>query len=137
MMGGGCLVECEASWDNAGTKQGIKVVIPVKADDYGTADQYIGKATRKLLKRCYEIMTGNVLPEGDAQESENLQLPEASTAQIEAPARTRATRSERTATAPDAGASTAGAPVTEATTKPATTPPTQEAEVLPNVGVRV
>jgi len=127
----GCLVECEASWDNAGTKQGIKVTIPVKADDYGTADQYIGKATRKLLKRCYEIMTGNVLPEGDAEDAEHLQLPAASTAQIEAPARTRATRAERASTA---GTLPAGAPVSEATTKPATPPPAQEAEVLPNAG---
>lgn len=65
----GCLVECEATWDNAGTKQHLKVTIPVKAEDYGTADQYIGKATRKFLKRCYEIMTGNVLPEGDAEDA--------------------------------------------------------------------
>ncbi len=122
----GCLVECEASWDNAGTKQGIKVTIPVKADDYGTADQHIGKATRKLLKRCYEIMTGNVLPEGDAEDAEHLQLPAASTAQIEAPARARLPKAERTTTVPDAGA-----PAPEATPKPTTTPPTQEAEVLP------
>lgn len=65
----GVLVECEATWENAGTKQHLKVTIPVKSDEYGTADQYIGKATRKFLKRCYEIMTGNVLPEGDAEDA--------------------------------------------------------------------
>lgn len=68
-MGGGALVECDATWKQAGVAQSLKVTIPVKTDDYSGADQIIGKATRKFLKRCYEMMTGNVTPEGDAEDA--------------------------------------------------------------------
>ena len=68
-MGGGALVECEATWKQAGVAQSLKVTIPVKTDDFSGADQIIGKATRKFLKRCYEMMTGNVTPEGDAEDA--------------------------------------------------------------------
>lgn len=63
---GGVLIDCEATWQQNGKPFSIKVTIPVKGDDYSSADQYIGKATRKLLSRCYAIMTGNAVPEGDA-----------------------------------------------------------------------
>jgi hypothetical protein len=63
---GGVLIDCEATWQQNGKPFALKVTIPVKGDDYSSADQYIGKATRKLLKRCYEVMTGNSVPEGDA-----------------------------------------------------------------------
>jgi hypothetical protein len=46
--------------------------IPIKENKGGTADQYIGKATRKLLKRCYEMMTGNSISDGDAEDSQPL-----------------------------------------------------------------
>jgi len=62
---GGVLVECEATWQQNGTAQNLKVTIPVKSDDYSSADQLIGKATRKFLRRCYEMMTGSAVPEGD------------------------------------------------------------------------
>ena len=62
---GGVLIECEATWQQNGTAQNLKVTIPVKSDDYSSADQLIGKATRKFLRRCYEMMTGSTVPEGD------------------------------------------------------------------------
>ena len=63
---GGVLIECSATWSQNGKPTEYRVVIPVKGDDYSSADQLIGKATRKLLSRCYAIMTGNAVPEGDA-----------------------------------------------------------------------
>ena len=65
---GGVIIECEGSWNNDGKPQCLKSSIPVKSDDYSSADQLLGKATRKFLKRCYEMMTGNVMPEGEAGE---------------------------------------------------------------------
>ena len=62
---GGALIECEATWQQNGTAQNLKVTIPVKSEDYSSADQLIGKATRKFLRRCYEMMTGSAVPEGD------------------------------------------------------------------------
>jgi hypothetical protein len=66
---GGVLIECTATWNQSGKPTEYKVTIPVKSDDYSTADQLIGKATRKLLARCYAIMTGNAVPEGDAADA--------------------------------------------------------------------
>jgi len=65
---GGVIIECEGSWNNSGQPQSLKSSIPVKSDDYSSADQLLGKATRKFLKRCYEQMTGNIMPEGEAGE---------------------------------------------------------------------
>lgn len=67
---GGVLIECVATWQQNGKPTEYKVTIPVKSDDYSTADQLIGKATRKLLARCYAIMTGNAVPEGDAESAD-------------------------------------------------------------------
>lgn len=65
-LNGGALVECEATWMHGNVAQSLKVTIPVKGDDFSGADQLIGKATRKFLRRCYEMMTGQSVPEGDA-----------------------------------------------------------------------
>jgi len=65
---GGALVECSGTWTNGGKPQALTVTIPIKTDDYSGADQIIGKANRKFLKRCYEIMTGNAPDDGDAAE---------------------------------------------------------------------
>jgi hypothetical protein len=67
---GGAIVDCSANWLQGGKPMTVAAQIPVKGSDASTADQYIGKATRKLLKRCYEVMTGNSLPEGDAADME-------------------------------------------------------------------
>jgi hypothetical protein len=65
---GGALVECTATWLQNGKEQALTAVIPVKGDDYSGADQLIGKASRKFLRRCYEVMSGNSMPEGEAVE---------------------------------------------------------------------
>ena len=65
----GAIIDCSATWLQNGEAMSIEVTIPVKGDEQtATADQYIGKATRKLLKRCYEMMTGNSLSDGESDE---------------------------------------------------------------------
>lgn len=73
---GGVIIDCSATWTQNGETQSLAASIPVKADDYSGADQSIGKATRKFLKRCYECMTGNSMPEGDASELESSSAPQ-------------------------------------------------------------
>lgn len=63
---GGALIECSATWLQDKKQQSLSSTIPVKGDDYSSADQYIGKAKRKFYERCYAAMTGNSMPEGDA-----------------------------------------------------------------------
>lgn len=67
--GGGSLVECSATWKQNGADQSLAATIPVKGDDYSSADQLIGKASRKFLRRCYEVMSGNSMPDGEATET--------------------------------------------------------------------
>lgn len=67
---GGALVECTATWLQNGKQQSLSATIPVKGDDYSGADQLIGKASRKFLRRCYEVMSGNSMPEGEAIEAD-------------------------------------------------------------------
>jgi hypothetical protein len=64
---GGSLVECKATWKLDGLPQNLEVVIPVKSDDWSGADQIIGKATRKFLRRCYEMMTGQSVPDAEVE----------------------------------------------------------------------
>ncbi len=54
----GALVPMSASWKLRGVSDSIKVEIPVKTDDYSTADQILGKALRKLLARIHARCTG-------------------------------------------------------------------------------
>jgi hypothetical protein len=64
---GGVIVECSATWNQGGESTDLEAEIPVKSNDSSTADQLIGKATRKFLSRCYQQMTGNTMPDGDAE----------------------------------------------------------------------
>jgi hypothetical protein len=73
---GGVIIDCSATWTQNSETQSLAASIPVKADDYSGADQSIGKATRKFLRRCYECMTGNSMPEGDASELESSSAPQ-------------------------------------------------------------
>ena len=69
---GGVIIECNATWRQSGSPRDMTASIPIKENKGGTADQYIGKATRKLLKRCYEMMTGNSMNDGDAEDAQPL-----------------------------------------------------------------
>lgn len=69
---GGVIIDCSATWKQHGSLRDMTASIPIKENKGGTADQYIGKATRKLLKRCYEMMTGNSMNDGDAEDSQPL-----------------------------------------------------------------
>ena len=64
---GGVVVQCSATWKQGGEAADLEAEIPVKSNDSSTADQLIGKATRKFLSRCYQQMTGNTMPDGDAE----------------------------------------------------------------------
>lgn len=67
---GGAIIECSATWLQHGKQQSAHASIPVKGDEkYSSADQYIGKATRKFFKRCYEMMSGNSISDGDTEDS--------------------------------------------------------------------
>jgi hypothetical protein len=68
---GSAVVECSATWNQGGKIREFDAVIPVKADPYSTADQLVGKATRKFLARCYQQMTGKVLTDGDSSEPQS------------------------------------------------------------------
>lgn len=72
--GGGCVIDCSATWSSDGKSYGLEVQIAVKTSESGSTDQYIGKATRKFLKRCYEMMTGSSVPEGDAGDSDGVSI---------------------------------------------------------------
>jgi hypothetical protein len=69
---GGVIIDCSATWKQNESLKDMTASIPIKENKGGTADQYIGKATRKLLKRCYEMMTGNSISDGDAEDSQPL-----------------------------------------------------------------
>lgn len=64
---GGVVVQCSATWKQGGETADLEAEIPVKSNDSSTADQLIGKATRKFLSRCYQQMTGNTMPDGEAE----------------------------------------------------------------------
>ncbi len=67
-INGGAIVECSATWKQAGQAVTYSCTIPVKTDDFSGADQIIGKASRKLLKRCFEQMSGISVPDADAED---------------------------------------------------------------------
>lgn len=130
---GGVLIDCEASWQQNGKPFTLKVTIPVKGDDYSSADQYIGKATRKLLKRCYEVMTGNSVPEGDA--ADDAVTVEATATTVAKPV-FRQAATTTTATTEATTAEPAPAPVAEATpTEPTETPQQRLAALVTGEGI--
>lgn len=65
---GGAIVPFKASWKLHGKPQELEREIPCKGDSYSGVDQYIGKATRKMLASIYGILTGSEhsVPDGDA-----------------------------------------------------------------------
>lgn len=65
--GGNVTVYCTATWLQSGEPASLEVEIPIRVNSASTADQLIGKAKRKFLARCYEQMSGNSMPEGDAE----------------------------------------------------------------------
>lgn len=55
---GGVIVPCAAQWKKGGMTFQMSADIPVKTDNFSSVDQMLGKATRKMLSRCYKRMTG-------------------------------------------------------------------------------
>lgn len=63
-------VVASASWKLDGKEDSTgDVELAIKTDDYTTPDAVRGKAERKILKYAYEIITGNVIEDGDAGEA--------------------------------------------------------------------
>ncbi|MBN8249365.1 MAG: hypothetical protein J0L84_18215, partial [Verrucomicrobia bacterium] len=123
MLTGGALIQGEASWNQNGTPRTLKAELPVKADQYSGADQILGKATRKLLARCYATMTGTSVPEGDAEDADPAPaLPPAGGGEAAAAATTEALKG----TAP-------AAPRQRTTPKPAAAAPVPTTPATPAV----
>ena len=55
MKDGGVLVVCMATWHLGGVAHTLKATIPVKVNSGMGADAILGKATRKILKRVYDL----------------------------------------------------------------------------------
>lgn len=82
-VNGGVIVSGEASWHQNNTPRSLKAELPVKQNEHGGVDQTLGKATRKLLARCYTAMTGTSVPEGDAEDADPApQITQGSTAAL-------------------------------------------------------
>lgn len=62
---GGSEVRMQAAWKWRGVQDTLDVVIPVKTDQYSSADQVLGKARRKLLAQVYSRVTGTEVSEGE------------------------------------------------------------------------
>jgi len=79
---GGVIIVCEAEWFKGGKAKTRRDEIPVKSDDYSGADQLLGKAKRKFLKRCYEQMSGKSLPDGEAGDETTIEVQATPTVEV-------------------------------------------------------
>lgn len=61
-------VTAKVSWTLNGEKNEKEVPIPVKTDQYGTADSVLGKATRKARAWLFNTITGVEIGDGDVQD---------------------------------------------------------------------
>jgi hypothetical protein len=61
----GAEVHMRASWRWKGQPDTMEVDIPVKTDQYSSADQILGKARRKILAAIYSRVTGTEVSEGE------------------------------------------------------------------------
>ncbi len=72
----GAVIQTRAKWNRHGVPFEITADLPVKTDSYTSVDAILGKATRKLLKRVYDQLTGSELsiPDGEVDDgNEDLQ----------------------------------------------------------------
>lgn len=67
-QGSSAVVECKASWKLNGKPDSVEMTIPVKADNWSSDDQIIGKAKRKLMAYVYSIVSGQSMPEGETED---------------------------------------------------------------------
>lgn len=63
---GGALVICRATWDQDGRPQTLDREFAVKVNEGMGADAILGKAERKMAAAVYNVLTGAVVPEGEA-----------------------------------------------------------------------
>ena len=68
----GALVNCKATWMLDGKPGELSALIPIRVNSGMGADSIIGKATRKLLARVHDRLTGtaNSLPDGEVEDLE-------------------------------------------------------------------
>jgi hypothetical protein len=66
----GALVNCKARWALNGKAGELSALIPIRVNSGMGADAIVGKATRKLLARVHDRLTGtqNSLPEGEVDD---------------------------------------------------------------------
>jgi len=69
MKDGGAIVPCTAAWRLNGLPMTLTATIPVKVNAGMGADAILGKATRKILKRVHDRLTGSKagIPDGDVE----------------------------------------------------------------------
>lgn len=65
MKANGATVKCKATWIRDGVADSLDAVVPVKVNEYMGADAVLGKATRKLLARVHDRLTGTTTPEAE------------------------------------------------------------------------
>lgn len=86
----GALVDCWATWKHGGAAERYEGTIPVRVNAGMGIDAIIGKATRKLLSRVYQRITGSNISDGEAEDM--ITVPGTSIpVEKEAPATTAAT----------------------------------------------
>jgi hypothetical protein len=68
---GGAIVPFRSTWKLNGEQRELSRDIPCKGDKYSGADQYIGKATRKMLASIYSVLQGtgiDAAPDGSVDD---------------------------------------------------------------------
>lgn len=76
MKPSGATVKCKASWVRDGVADSLDADIPVRVNEYMGADAVLGKATRKLLARVHDRLTGTNTPEAEIGEEPAMLAPQ-------------------------------------------------------------
>jgi len=133
--GGRTLVRFGLSWKVNGIPDCLKDaegkpgrVFEIKADDYSSTDQILGKATRKAYAAAYQQMTGSevTLPEGDADEAGIDTTPNVTNGRVESDLAAKAKQVAAKVTTAPAASAPAQQPAAAAESDPIPTPDTPE-----------
>lgn len=65
---GGALIKCRATWKRDGKPDQLEREFAVKVNEFMGADAIVGKARRKLFKAIHDQLSGQVTPDGDAND---------------------------------------------------------------------
>ncbi len=68
----GAIVKCSATWKRAGKTERIDREFPIRVNEHMGVDAILGKAQRKLFAAIIGKLSGRSLPEGDAEDAEQI-----------------------------------------------------------------